>query len=149
MGLSCQPAQFRALVSIANQTRIGQVVRNRLTTMLPADNVIDFMRESRILLMKQAILTSEHRALNHSARSSTEILKGGWPASVELWLWPNRAYVQVVRSRPTLRSPLLSTLILADAPAAPQRASGLRATDGSLATSSAVDPRATKSTSSM
>jgi len=33
--------------------------------MLPTDNVIDFMRESRIVLMKQAILTSEHRSLNY------------------------------------------------------------------------------------
>lgn len=56
---------IRALVSIADQTRIRKIVRDRLTTMLPADNVINLMRESSVVLMKQAIFTSEYRPLNY------------------------------------------------------------------------------------
>jgi hypothetical protein len=58
-------AIIRALISIAGQTRIRKIVRNRLATMLSANNVIDFMRESSVVLMKQAIFTSEHRPLNY------------------------------------------------------------------------------------
>jgi hypothetical protein len=33
--------------------------------MLPANNVIDFMRKPSVILMKQAIFAPEHRPLNH------------------------------------------------------------------------------------
>jgi hypothetical protein len=53
-----------------------QVVRNRLTTMLPANNVIDFMRKPSVILMKQAIFAPEASPAT-AARSSAVIFNSG------------------------------------------------------------------------
>jgi hypothetical protein len=46
-------------------TCVGEVVRNRLATVLPANDVIDFMRKRSVVLMKQAVFTPEHCPLNN------------------------------------------------------------------------------------
>jgi hypothetical protein len=55
----------RTFVSIANHARIRKIVRCRLAAVLPANDVIDFVRERRVILVKQTIFTPEHRPLHH------------------------------------------------------------------------------------
>jgi hypothetical protein len=55
----------RTFVSIADHACIRKVVRTRVTAMLSANDVIDLMRKGTVVLMKQAIFTSERRALHY------------------------------------------------------------------------------------
>ncbi len=47
-----------ALVSIADHTGIRQVTFDRLAPMLFTDNVIDFVRKARVVLVDQTVFTA-------------------------------------------------------------------------------------------
>ena len=82
-----------ALVSVACDAGVCDVGRGRIASVLPADDVIQLVRKSRIPLMDEAVFALVAGAFCNSGANRPADITRHEKGSDGLWLWPISGYV--------------------------------------------------------